>query len=782
MMDDLVQIGKTRRLAEEETGPDFVTLTAAVEGIHCAGCVATIETALSTLAGVQEATVNFTDATARVRYSPSVIQPRRLAEAVKTAGYRLIVPADFEGGATLPEDPDHETGSLAEIVARSQQAELADYRRRFWASAILTLPVAVLGMGHILPDLGIPHAINFWVSLVLATPVVWWAGWPFHQGMWAALRHGRADMNTLISIGTLTAYLFSLAVTLAPVAMTPSGYQASVYYETAAMIVTLILAGRWMEALAKGKARHAIRQLMELRPSKARVRRDGRLVEVSTSDVKVGDEVVLRPGERVAADGVVFLGSSLIDESMITGESLPMAKGVGDRVIGGTINTTGSVSFRVEKTGSETVIAQIARLVADAQASKPQIQKLVDRIAAVFVPIVLVIAAATFVIWAIWGPEPRFLRAMISAVAVLIVACPCALGLATPAAIMVGTGRGAQLGLLFKNTSALEALSRIDTVILDKTGTVTSGEPTVVGEWLSPSASSSEFWSSVAAIEEHSEHPLAQAILKRAATSGFSGEVVVSDFQAVPGKGIEATVDGDRWQIGTPVWLKDAGVWPDEVARTLDQWGNDAYSVALVARNRAVIGALAVGDRIKDDAPMAIARLKKHGWRVVLLSGDHRSVVESVGRRLGVDEMIAEVLPDDKLRVVMEHQKAGYKVAMVGDGINDAPALAAADLGIAIGTGTDVAKEAADITVLGTRAEAIADGVDLGKRTLATIRGNLFWAFFYNVAAIPVAAGVLYPAFGFVLSPMIAAATMAFSSVFVLSNSLRLRRFRPSAR
>jgi len=852
-MGDLVQIGKTPREVEKQPDSDVASLTAAVDGIRCASCVATIEKALSAIDGVQEATVNYAAATAHVRYLPSVVTPQklaetvkdagykllmpaqeqtsatfpvvgmhcascvlavekalasvqgvakasvnlaestatvefggppplsRLAEAVKTAGYQLIVPAAGEGFASVGSDPRHEAASVTEIVERSQRAELVDYRRRFWLSAFLTVPVAMLGMGHFVPALAISHTVNFWVSLVLATPVVWWAGWPFHKGMWQALKHGRADMNTLISVGTLTAYFFSLAVTLAPGAMSPSGWQTSVYYETAAMIVTLILAGRWMEALAKGKARQAIRQLLELRPPKARVRRNGQLVEVDTSDLNVGDEVVLRPGERVAADGVVFLGSSSIDESMITGEPLPVAKGVGDPVTGGTINTTGSITFRVEKTGSGTVLAQIARLVADAQASKPQIQKLVDRIAAVFVPVVIVIALATFAVWAIWGPEPRLLRAMINAVAVLIVACPCALGLATPAAIMVGTGRGAQLGLLFKNASALEALAHIDTIILDKTGTVTSGEPILVGEWLSPSVSAQEFWPAVRVIEELSEHPLAQAILKRAGQETGLPGVEVSDFQAVSGKGIEATVDGARWRIGTEIWLKDHGISVIDVAGILEEWESAGYSIALVTQDSRLIGALAVGDRLKDGAAAAITRLKKHGWRTVLLSGDRRNAVESVGRQLGVDETIAEVLPADKLRVVMQRQKAGHKVAMVGDGINDAPALAVADLGIAIGTGTDVAKEAADITVLGTRAGAIADGVDLGKRTLATIRGNLFWAFFYNVAAIPIAAGVLYPAFGFLLSPMIAAATMAFSSVFVLTNSLRLRRFRPSA-
>ncbi|MBI5866751.1 MAG: heavy metal translocating P-type ATPase [candidate division Zixibacteria bacterium] len=772
-MDELIQIGKTPR-KEPLTGETFPVL-----GMHCASCVLNVEKALSSVDGVVRASVNLADSTATVEFGSQDRPLEKMESAVRVAGYKLILPSEFARDAVAQRGGESGNANLTDFIDRAQHAELTDYRRRFLISAVLSLPLMFLGMSHAIPGVMIAHTFSAWLSLLLATPVVWWAGWPFHLGMWQMLKHGRADMNTLISAGTLTAYLFSLAVTIAPETLTPVGWEVSIYYETAAMIVTLILAGRWMEVRAKGKARDAIRGLLQLRPPKARVRRDGKVVEIETSGLMLGDEVILRPGERVPADGPVFLGSSAVDESMITGEPLPVAKGVGDRVVGGTINTTGSITFRVDKLGADTVLAQIARLVSEAQGSKPQIQKLVDRIASVFVPVVIGIAVLTFVVWAIWGPEPRFLRAMINAVAVLIVACPCALGLATPAAIMVGTGRGSQLGLLFKNASALESLAKIDTIILDKTGTVTAGEATVVGEWYSQAYAAADFWPAILAIEEQSEHPLARPILSRAQREDVSQTGVAADFQALPGKGVEARIDGIIWRIGSPAWLMGDGTHEDELAKRLREWDQSGHSVAVVQRDGRPVGAFAVGDQLKPGAREAVQRLKKHGWRVVLLSGDRRKSVEFAGRDLGVDETIAEVQPADKLRVVQERQKAGHRVAMVGDGINDAPALAAADLGIAIGTGTDVAKEAADITVLGTRAGAIADGVDLGKRTLATIRGNLFWAFIYNVAAIPVAAGVLYPAFGFLLSPMIAAATMAFSSVFVLSNSLRLRRFKP---
>jgi len=518
--------------------------------------------------------------------------------------------------------------------------------------------------------------------------------------------------------------------------------------------------------------------LLNLRPSKARVKRDGEYVEVDVSALTRGDEVLLRPGERVAADGVVILGQSAIDESMLTGEPLSVSKTIGDRVTGGTLNTTGSVTYRVQRSGADTTLAQIARLVEQAQGSKPPIQKTVDKIASVFVPAVFGIAAITFLIWAFVGPEPRFLLAMKAAVAVLIIACPCALGLATPAAIMVGTGRGAQLGLLFKNAAALESLAQIDTVILDKTGTVTAGQPTVVEDWVSDRADHSELWAVVAAMEERSEHPLATAILKRAERESRD-DLRVTDFAAEGGKGISARVDSVMWQIGSPEWLGGALKDNSDLAKKIADWAEAGHSIALVAKDSQLVGALAVGDRLKDDAVATVRRLKSYGWRVILLSGDRKKAVERVGRELGVDDVIAEVMPQDKHEVVKKLQSEGRRVAMVGDGINDAPALAAADLGIAIGTGTDVAKEAADMTVLGARAGAIADGVDLGKKTLSTIRGNLFWAFFYNVAAIPIAAGVFYPITGMLLSPAIAAAAMAFSSIFVLTNSLRLRGFRP---
>jgi Cu+-exporting ATPase len=746
--------------------------------MHCASCVKVVEDAIGAVSGVTSANVNLASSKATVSYNPKHVTPKDLSDAVKDAGYTLVVPdlAEAQSHQGHADPSDHSV----HLFEGAQAEELADYRRRTVVSAALTLGIMILGLGHMLGGLiHVPWRDDPRLALLLCTPIVWWAALPFHRAAWAAARHLRADMNTLISVGTLIAYSYSLVVTLWSAARSPDNHQLAVYFETAAMIVTLILAGRWMEARAKGKARAAIRELLNLRPSKARVKRDGEYVEIDVSALTRGDEVLLRPGERVAADGVVILGQSAIDESMLTGEPLSVSKTIGDRVTGGTLNTTGSVTYRVQRSGADTTLAQIARLVEQAQGSKPPIQKTVDKIASVFVPVVFGIAAITFLIWALVGPEPRFLLAMKAAVAVLIIACPCALGLATPAAIMVGTGRGAQLGLLFKNAAALESLAQIDTVILDKTGTVTAGQPTVVENWVSDRADHSELWAIVAAMEERSEHPLAMAILKRAERESRD-DLRVTDFAAEGGKGISARVDSVLWQIGSPEWLGGSLKDNSDLAKKIADWAEAGHSIALVAKDSQLVGALAIGDRLKDDAAATVRRLKSYGWRVVLLSGDRKKAVERVGRELGVDDVIAEVMPQDKHEVVKTLQSEGHRVAMVGDGINDAPALAAADLGIAIGTGTDVAKEAADMTVLGTRAGAIADGVDLGKKTLSTIRGNLFWAFFYNVAAIPIAAGVFYPITGMLLSPAIAAAAMAFSSIFVLTNSLRLRAFSPT--
>ncbi len=761
--------------ARPETGATEVSYP--VLGMHCASCVRTVEKAIAAVPGVTSATVNLASSKATVAFDHEKVRPSDLADAVKDAGYTLVVPdaAKMASHAGHSDPADHS----AHLFEGAQAEEFADYRRRTLISASLTVGIMIVGLGHMLGGLfRVPWHGDPRLELLLCTPIVWWAALPFHRSTWAAARHFRTDMNTLISVGTLIAYTYSLVATLWPSALSTGGSQPPVYFETAAMIVTLILAGRWMEAGAKGKARAAIKELLNLRPSRARVKRGKEYVEVDVATLAKGDEVLLRPGERVAADGVVILGQSAIDESMLTGEPVPVTKAVGDTITGGTLNTKGSLSFRVTRSGADTTLAQIARLVEQAQGSKPPIQKTVDEVASVFVPAVFGIAAITLLIWILVGPEPRFLMAMKAAVAVLIIACPCALGLATPAAIMVGTGRGAQLGLLFKNAAALESLAQIDTVILDKTGTVTAGTPSVIAEWISPSIDPRVYWGVIAAMEERSEHPLAAAILKRAQRES-PDDLSISDFAAETGKGISAHVGSSLWQIGRLDWLRGSLSPDSELSKNLASWESAGNSIALIARDNEFVGGFAIGDRIKPDAAATVQRLKSHGWRIILLSGDRKKAVESVGEALGVDDVIAEVLPHDKHEVVKMLQSEGHRVAMVGDGINDAPALAAADLGIAIGTGTDVAKEAADITVLGHHAGAIADGVDLGKKTLATIRGNLFWAFFYNVAAIPIAAGVFYPMTGMLLSPAIAAGAMAFSSIFVLTNSLRLRGFRP---
>jgi len=748
-----------------------------VIGMHCASCVRSVEKALGGVPGVKSAVVNFATNTASVTYEPNRVAVADLAGAVEDAGYKLIGPEESDGSRSDHRGADDHAAHLA---AEAVAEELADYRRRFWIAAVLTVAIMLVGLRHMSGGLIlVPWHPDPRLELLLCTPIVWWAGLPFHRASWSALKHGRADMNTLVTVGTLVAYTYSLAVTLWPDAFTPFGHEPAVYFETAAMIVTLILLGRWLEARAKTRAGAAIRELLNLRPATARVRRDSGYLNIPVGELKRGDEVLLRPGERVAADGVVILGQSAVDESMLTGEPLANAKGVGDRVTGGTVNTTGSVTYRVQRSGADSTLEQIARLVQQAQGSKPPIQRLVDRIAAVFVPVVILLAITVFIIWLSVGPEPRFVMAMTAAVAVLIIACPCALGLATPTAIMVGTGRGAQLGLLFKNATALERLPQIDTVILDKTGTVTSGVPSVTDFWLTPERPASQLWGAIAALEERSEHPLAKAILSRAEKESRD-DASPTDFVAEPGLGVTAKIGGALWRIGSAEWLTKSGIATDPLNERLKEWEDAGFATALVGADSQLVAAFAVGDKLKDGAVALVSRLKSYGWRVVLLTGDRRKAAENVGGSIGVDEVIAEVQPQEKHEIVKMLQDQGHRVAMVGDGINDAPALAAADLGIAISTGTDIAKEAADMTVLGSRAGAIADGVELGRRTLATIRANLFWAFFYNVLAIPVAAGVLYPYTHRLLSPAIAAAAMAFSSIFVVTNSLRLRRFKPS--
>jgi len=734
---------------------DHTTLDMPIVGMHCAACATRIEQALGTAPGVARAGVNYATARATVTFDPAVVDPIGLRAVVQEQGYDAIPPEAGEDAAAL-----------------AREAEYHRLRVRFVVAAALTAPLVTVAMGgHLVPAL--EPVLDFpgrdWVELALATPVLFWAGWDFLAGAYRSARRRAADMNTLVAMGTLSAYLYSLAATAGAVAF---GYGLhGVYYEVAASIVTLILLGNMLQARASARTRGAVEALLDLSPPTAFVVRDGREVETAVADVKVGDLILVRPGGKVPVDGEVEEGSSSVDESMLTGEPMPVSKRAGDPVVGGALNTTGSFRFRATKVGADTVLRQIVRLVEQAQGSKAPIQRLADTVAGVFVPVVLALAVATFVVWFDLAPvETRLVRATLAAVAVLIIACPCALGLATPTAIMVGTGRGAQSGILIKGGEALEAAHKVATIVLDKTGTVTVGKPTVAAVVAAGPFSDDELLRLAASAERGSEHPLGAAMVKEARERGAALADPV-DFQAIAGHGIEAVVEGRRVLVGNARLLRERGIEPDEKAAELG--GTAGY----VAIDGAFAGAVVVADRVKPEARAAVGRLHDMGLEVVMLTGDSRREAERVAREVGIDRVVAEVLPADKADAVRSIQAEGRKVAMVGDGVNDAPALAAADVGVAMGSGTDVAIEASDVTLVRGDLHGVADAIELSRATMRTVRQNLFFAFAYNVLGIPVAAGALYPLTGMMLSPILASAAMALSSVSVVANALRLRGF-----
>jgi len=618
---------------------------------------------------------------------------------------------------------------------------------------------------------------NPYVLWALATPVQFWAGWQFYRGAWAAARHMSADMNTLIAVGTSSAYLYSAAAVLFPELFHAAGQMAALYFDTSSVIIGLILLGKYLEARAKGQTGEAIKKLMGMQARTARVVRDGHEMDVPVESVAIGDLVLVRPGEKVPVDGEVLEGRSALDESMITGESIPVEKGPGDQVIGATINKTGSFRFRATKVGRDTMLAQIIRLVEDAQGSKAPIQRLADVIAGYFVPAVIAIALVTFGVWYFFGPEPAFTYAVLNFVAVLIIACPCALGLATPTAIMVGTGKGAENGVLIRSGEALETAHKIGAIILDKTGTLTRGKPVVTDLVTANGTTPEELLSLAASAERGSEHPLGEAIVAAAREKGLElGDP--TEFHAVPGHGIEATVNGRRVVLGNQKMMSDQGHSLDGMvdrASVLSDQGKTAMFVAVDGR---MAGLVAVADTVKPGSREAVEELHRLGIEVAMLTGDNRRTAQAIARELGIDRVLAEVLPEGKAEEVKKLQAEGKVVAMVGDGINDAPALAQADVGIAIGTGTDVAMEAADVTLISGDVRGVVTTIRLSRQTMNTIKQNLFWAFFYNVILIPLAAGAWYPFFGVLLNPIFAGAAMALSSVSVVSNSLRLRRFR----
>ncbi|WP_447526896.1 heavy metal translocating P-type ATPase [Parasphingorhabdus sp. NYA22] len=661
--------------------------------------------------------------------------------------------------------------------------EYIDMRRRFWISAVFSLPLFVYAMGDMIP--GKPFESWFdpgtanWVQLLLASPVVLWGAWPFFVRAVQSIKTMNPNMFTLIGLGVVVAYGFSLVATFFP-GLFPAAFRGhdgtvAVYYEAAAVITTLVLLGQVLELKARGQTSSALRALLELAPPVAkRINKDGSEEEVALDEVQSGDELRVRPGEKVPVDGTIAKGASTIDQAMITGEPIPVQKSEGDTVTGGTVNQTGSFVMTAERVGKDTLLAKIVQMVADAQRSRAPIQKLADTVAGYFVPTVVLVALMTFVVWAIWGPEPALAYGLVNAVAVLIIACPCALGLATPMAIMVGTGKGAQNGILIKNAEALETFEKIDTIVVDKTGTLTEGKPKLVSVEPESGFDANEMLALVAAIEVASEHPLAAAIVEGAKDKGLQFEAA-SDFQSVTGEGVEATVRNKRVAIGNEKMMERLGATSADLTSKADDGRSQGQTVMFVAVDGKAAGLIGVADPVKATTADAIKTLHKSGLHVVMLTGDAEATAQAVGKMIGIDEIHANVSPEDKHRVISELQAAGKRVAMAGDGINDAPALAKADVGIAMGTGTDVAMESAGITLVKGDLGGIAKARHLSQLTMSNIRQNLFFAFFYNALGVPVAAGILYPWFGILLSPMIAAAAMSLSSVSVIGNALRLR-------
>ena len=659
--------------------------------------------------------------------------------------------------------------------------ELIDMTRRFWIGLALTLPVFLLEMGGHLVDLHgwINQQTSNWVQLLLATPVVLWAGWPFFERGWASIRSRNFNMFTLVAMGTGVAWIYSIVATLwpglFPASMRGHDGGVPVYFEAAAVITVLVLLGQVLELRAREQTSGAIRALLDLSPKMARrIRADGTDEDVSLDAVIAGDRLRVRPGERVPVDGEIIEGRSAIDESMVTGESMPVTRGVGEKAIGGTMNQSGAFVMRADKVGRDTVLSQIVQMVAQAQRSRAPIQRLADRVSGWFVPTVIVAALLAFIAWSVWGPEPRFTFGLIAAVSVLIIACPCALGLATPMSIMVGVGRGAQSGVLIKNAEALERMEKVDTLLIDKTGTLTEGRPSVVAIKPADGVSEAELLRLTASLERASEHPLAAAIV-RAANERDLTLSNAEDFDTPIGKGVTGKVEGRALVIGNRRIMADAGIDTATLDAAADTMRGDGATAIFVAIDGAPAGVIAIADLIKDSSPGAIAQLKQDGIRVVMLTGDNATTARAVARQLGIDDVEAEVLPEDKSKIVEKFRREGRVVAMAGDGINDAPALAAADVGIAMGTGTDVAMESAGVTLLKGDLGGIVRARHLSAATMANIRQNLFFAFVYNAAGVPIAAGVLYPVFGILLSPVIAAAAMALSSVSVIGNALRLR-------
>jgi Cu+-exporting ATPase len=849
---------QTKAPEREDTkaAPDYAAerIDLPITGMTCAACVRRVEQSLAKAPGVRRAGVNLATARATVDYDPAVTSVRELIRTVEGTGYGTAAPAraDFivddsarpagssqpleqhvarvpgviavsfnlgtmevrveyvpgavdvqrirraieEFGYSVRQMPAAGDAAAADAEGAARAAEHRTLQRKFWFAALLSLPILVIAMSHGRFPLFDQPRFN-WIQLVLATPVVFYSGSQFYRGAWAAFRHRAADMNTLIAVGTGTAYVYSVAATLAPgffVAGTGGeamgmgdshAVLAPVYFEAAAVIIALILLGRLLESRAKGRTSEAIRRLLDLQARTARVVRtvngSTQELDIPVGDVVPGDAVIVRPGEKIPVDGVVTEGSSAVDESMLTGESMPVEKKRGDEVFGATVNRTGTFRMETRKVGRDTVLQQIVKLVQEAQGSKAPIARLADVISGIFTPTVISIAIATFAVWFVVAPEPvRLTMALVTFVSVLIIACPCALGLATPTAIMVGTGKGAECGILVKGGETLETAHKLTTVVLDKTGTVTAGRPAVTDLVPAEGIEERRLLRLVASAERGSEHPVGEAVV-RAAQERRLELTEVSEFNAIAGHGIEASVDGRSIVLGNVKLMRDRGIALDGTDDRAAALAADGKTLMYVALDGRFAGLLAVADTIRPESKEAVQAMQRRGLDVVMITGDNARTAEAVARAVGIERVLAEVLPEDKASEVRRLQgEPGRRVAMVGDGINDAPALAQADIGIAIGTGTDVAIEASDITLIRGDLRGVVTAIELSDATIRTVRQNLFWAFVYNVLGIPIAAGVLYPLTGWLLSPIIASAAMSFSSVSVVTNSLRLRRFRPS--
>ena len=774
-----------------------------VEGMTCAACQVRVQKALAKVPGVEEASVNLLAHRASVRFDPARVRAEDLVAAIQRTGYDARLEA-----------PVVDLVAEQEARDRTDDVEYRDLRRKAIVSGVagaiamvasmpLMAPVAgTAGHGHRVQDITDPlmrwvmvtvhpameratpwlYAIDrqalAWALLVLTAAVMGWAGRHFYVRAWRTGRHGGADMNTLVAVGTGAAFLYSLVATAAPAIFLRRGLLPDVYFEAVILIIALILTGRAFESRARRRTSSALRALVGLQPRTARVVRDGVEQDVPVEAVMTGDLVRVRPGERLAVDGRIEAGTSSIDESMLTGESLPVYKQTGDLVIGGTVNGTGALAYRATTLGASSVLAQIVRLMRDAQATRAPIQDLADRISAVFVPVVIAIALATLVGWWVFGGEGAVVRGFAAAVTVLIIACPCAMGLAVPTAVMVATGKGAELGVLIKGGDALQRTGELTTVAFDKTGTITEGRPVVTGVLWADGVDAVDALALVAAVERASEHPLASAVVAHAAAHGVVDAREVTGFEAHAGRGAQASVGGRDVLVGSARLLADAGIETGALQPQADAWASGGASIMYVAIDGVVAGVVGVADPIKAGAADVVGRLRGMGIHVVLLSGDTPATARAIGAAAGIDDVVAGVLPDGKVAEIRRRQEAGDVVAMVGDGINDGPALAQADIGIAMGTGTDVAMAASDVTLVRGDIAGVPQVIELSRRTLQTMRQNLFWAFVYNVVGIPIAAGLLYPATGLLLSPIIASAAMAFSSVSVVSNSLRLRRAR----